>query len=192
MLLIGITGVIGSGKSTIGNILKKLGYTVYDMDIWCRKMYKDPHFLSLIKSHFPFCFYDHIFDKKLLRECVFNNLTELKKLEKLTHPYLKQKFIKTIQKHHFDQDLVFIQSALLFQMSLDKYCSDIIITTAPENIIKNRVIKRDGVDENQIQNILKKQYKNNSFSKGWIIDTNQKLTTLKVDVIKTLQRIILC
>ena len=104
MYLIGITGLIGSGKSTIGQILRELGYVVFDMDIWCRKMYFDPQFLEIIKKEFPQTFENNTFYKRKLRDFVFSNKEQLKKLESLTHPYLIKKFKQTISHFRFNKE----------------------------------------------------------------------------------------
>ena len=93
MRLIGITGRIGSGKTTIGNILRSLGYIVFDMDVWCRNMYHEQTFLKIIEKNFPYSFIKGEFHKTVLRNRVFSDQKELKKLESLTHPYLKSKLM---------------------------------------------------------------------------------------------------
>ena len=108
MYLVGITGFIGSGKTTVGNIVKDLGYIVFDMDVWCRNMYTDEKFLNIIKKNFPLTFENGIFNKKKLRNLVFSNHTELKKLENLTHPYLKNKLLKIIHQNRFNHHIFFV------------------------------------------------------------------------------------
>ncbi|MBR2299595.1 MAG: dephospho-CoA kinase [Alphaproteobacteria bacterium] len=185
MYLIGITGKIGSGKTTVGNILKKLGFVVFDMDVWCRKMYFNKEFLKIIKKNFPECFENNIFDKRKLRELVFSDENNLKKLEALTHPYLKNKLKKTIHRLRFSNDVIFIQSALLYQMGLEKYCAFVLKTYAPYEILKNRVMKRDCINQQSFENIINKQQDVLSFQRNsYIIETHKSLTILKADLIK--------
>lgn len=194
MQLIGITGYIGSGKTTIGNILQSMGYVVYDMDKWCRKMYFDTMFLKIIKHHFPFCFQNNVFNKKILRQYVFKNKEELKKLESLTHPYLIKKLKKQIYQNRFKNSLFFVETALLYQMKLDKYCTFIIQTTAPVDVMEKRVMKRDNIQKQDYLNILDKQSSFKKFDKkaDFIIDTYKTLGIIKTELINILQRIEVC
>jgi len=193
MYLIGITGLIGSGKTTVGCLLKELGFVVFDMDVWCRKMYQNPNFLYQIKQYFPKTFINNVFDKKILRDLVFSDVQQLQILESLTHPYLKNKFLNTIHQFRFNQNLFFIESALLYQMNLDRYCYDVLITKAPDCVMQQRVIKRDHIQIDQFNNIIDKQNKfiDISLSKH-IINTNQSLTKLKVDLIELVRDFYKC
>ena len=190
MYLVGITGFIGSGKTTVGHILKSLGYVVFDMDVWCRNMYKDTEFLNTIKQNFPSTFVNNIFNKKKLRNLVFSNYTELKKLESLTHPYLKNKLLKIIHHQRFNPYTFFIETALLYQMNLEKFCQSVIITEAPYDVMLNRTIIRDNIKTQDFNNIIEKQ--NIIISQNlscYKINTNKSLSVLKSDVIKILERI---
>ena len=190
MYLIGITGYIGSGKTTVGHIIKNAGYIVFNMDVWCRNMYKDAEFLNTIKQNFPSTFENDIFNKKKLRNLVFSNHTKLKKLEDLTHPYLKNKLLKIIHKERFNPYTFFVETALLYQMNLEKFCQSVIITEAPYEVILNRTIIRDNIKPQDFNNIFEKQnIKISQKLSCYKINTNKSLSVLKSDVIKILERI---
>lgn len=187
MHLIGITGFIGSGKTTVGQLLKDMGYVVFDMDVWCRKMYFEKEFLKIIKHHFPQTFEGDVFNKKKLRQIVFSDEKKLKELEGLTHPYLKSKLLKIIHRERFNSYPFFIETALLFQMGIDKYCRQVILTTAPYKVMEKRVMIRDCVSANDFKNIYNKQ-KIDLFGKSFYdINTYQSINTLKTDVIRFLE-----
>lgn len=191
MYLIGITGLIGSGKTTIGKILKSSGYVVYDMDQWCRKMYFDPKFLNIIKQNYPQSFNNNQFNKKNLRKIVFSDKEQLQKLEALTHPYLISLLKNTIHHYNKSDYIFFFESALLYQMGLDKYCTYVIQTFAPHDVMQKRVMKRDLIDEGEYLNIIDKQ---KSFEKydqkaDFMIDTNKTLGIIKKDLLNILKRI---
>ena len=194
MNLIGITGNIGSGKSETGEILRSLGFVIFDMDVWCRCMYFDPLFLEKIKQNFPYSFENGVFHKSILRQRVFSNSQELQKLESLTHPFLIQKFIKTIHRFRFSPYPVFIETALLYEMELSKYCQKVILTTAPYDVIKKRVIKRDNISSSSLDNILNNQAKSQVYEKyaDIVLDTNVSLPLLKARIIKLIKKEILC
>ena len=187
--LIGITGLIGSGKTTVGNIIQELGYIVFDMDKWCAKLYKNPKFLSVIEKNFPTSFENGIFYKKKLRNIVFSNKEALQTLEKLTHPYLKKQLLNLIHKNRFNNHLFFIETALLYQMNLDNFFNHIIITEAPYDIILKRTIKRDNITKQEFENIIKRQNVDLLKNKyAYKINTNQSLARLKTTVIQLIER----
>ena len=133
------------------------------------------------------------FNKKKLRELVFNNQKELDKLESLTHPYLKKKFLEVIHKNRFNPYVFFIESALLFKMGLDRYCSNIIITTAPYDVMEKRVIFRDKITSQDFEKIFKAQYNQIKQDDNYIIiDTDQSLNTLKANILQILNGVEIC
>ena len=192
MRLIGITGFIGSGKTTVGKIIKDLGYVVFDMDVWCRNMYKDEGFLNIIKQNFPNAFENDIFCKRKLREFVFFNHQALQKLESLTHPYLKNKLLETIHKNKLKPYLFFVETALLYQMNLEKFCDSVIITKAPFDTMLQRTIIRDNIKQKDFISIIEKQNIEVRQKKPYYeINTDQSLVNLRKDVIQTIERILL-
>ena len=119
MKIIAVTGSIGCGKTYISNIIRSIGYNVFDADKEIKKFYKNKEFLSLIKQNFPISFNNNIFNKRKLRDLVFNNKKELKKLESITHPLLKIKLKEKIRKIYKKTDLLFIDAALIYEMKWD-------------------------------------------------------------------------
>ena len=96
MKIIGITGAIGCGKTTITNILKKYGIDVFDADKEVAEIYKDEKFLALLKGTFPRIFKGDLIDKRLLRKIVFSNQKELIKLEDIIEPFIQKRFFDKI------------------------------------------------------------------------------------------------
>lgn len=189
MKLIGITGSIGCGKTTIAGLIKDLGYTVYDADIWCRGLYYQKDFLEVIKEYFPEAFFNGCFNKRELRNLVFNNNSRLKKLESLIHPFLRKKLFSTIKKHSKSDDIIFIEVALLFEMGWNKYCSSIIVADVDYEIQKQRVMNRDNISASDFDKIVKVQL-DNEYKKvlsDYVINTDKKLGVLKVELIKLIR-----
>lgn len=191
MKLIGITGSIGCGKTTIAGLIRNLGYVVFDTDKWCRILYNQKDFLEVIKINFPQTFENGIFNKRKLRNHVFNNNKELKKLEKLIHPFLKKRLKNTIKNNSKNNDLLFIDVALLFEMGWNKYCSSIIVADVDRNIQKQRVMKRDNITSDDFDKIIKVQL-DNEYKKilsDYVINTDKTLGLLKVELIELIERL---
>lgn len=189
MKLIGITGSIGCGKTTIADLIKKMGYIVFDADKWCRNLYNQKDFLDVIKQNFPHVFENGVFYKRKLRNYVFSNNKELKKLEAIIHPFLKKKLISVIKKNAKSDRLIFIEVALLFEMGWNKYCSSIIVADVDYEIQKQRVMKRDNISAQDFEKIVSVQL-NNDYKKtlsDYVIDTDKTLNMLKIELINLIE-----
>lgn len=177
MIIIGITGSIGCGKSTLARNLKKIGENVYNPDIWVKNLYMKKDFLEIIKKNFPQVFDEkNNFYKRKLREIVFNNAKELKKLEGIIHPILKERLKKIIRRNSRRENIIFLDVALLYEMNWDKYCDYVVVVDVDEKIQKNRVIERDHIKEEDFYKIVKQQMPQSEKIKraDFVINTAQK------------------
>lgn len=192
MRVIAITGSIGCGKTTIAGIIRKLGFAVYDVDKWCRRLYFNGVFLNVIYQNFPESWQNGTFNKRILRSLVFDDNTKLKKLEKLTHPFLKQKFLSLIRKAAAcGEEVVFVDVALLFEMGWEKYCTDIIVADAPYNVQKQRVMQRDNISEADFEKINSVQMSNDDriTLSDYVVNTNKSIGLLKAELAMLIEEI---
>ena len=192
MKIIGITGSIGCGKTYLAKILNSLGYCVYNPDLWVKKLYKKNYFLAVIKQNFPDVFeIDGTFNKRKLRNLVFNDNKKLKKLEALIHPFLKSKLKKIINKFALDQEFLFLDVALLLEMGWDKYCDYIILADVEESIQIKRVMQRDNIKEEDVKKIIALQTdKNIKYDiADYVIDTDLPYGINKIQLIEFLSEI---
>ncbi len=189
MRLVGITGSIGCGKTTIAGLIKDMGFAVYDADIWCRKLYYQKDFLEKIKNHFPDAFDNDKFNKRKLRNLVFDNNKQLKKLESLIHPFLKKKLFSLIRDNAKTNNLIFIEVALLYEMGWDKYCSIVMVADVEYEIQKERVMKRDNISEQDFEKIIGVQLNNNykKILSDYVVNTNKTIGKLKVELINLIE-----
>ena len=192
MKIVGITGSIGCGKTYLANIIRSLGYGVYNPDKWVRDLYKNREFLKIIEQKFPSVFQQGIFNKRNLRNLVFNNNKELEKLENIIHPFLKKKIKHFIHKYCRKTDIIFFDAALLFEKKWDIYCDYIIVADVDEKIQKQRVIKRDGINEEDFYKIIKVQIlQQEKKARGdFIINTNKPENINKTEIIKIMDEIL--
>lgn len=186
MHIVAITGSIGCGKSTLAGLVRQTGYPVFDADKWCRRLYFEKEFLAKIRANFPFVFKGEKFDKRALRNFVFANPEELKKLEKLTHPFLKHKFLNVIHHYAKSDNVIFIDVAILFEMGWDKYCTYIIVADTDRETQKQRVMTRDNVSAEDFERIVNLQMNNRDKIKkaDAVIETNRPLGVLKTQLIE--------
>lgn len=192
MKIIAITGSIGCGKTFLANIIRSLGYVVYDADKWVKYLYYRPAFLNVIKQSFPKVFdYDGSFNKRKLRNLVFNNTNELKRLEKIVHPFLKQKLLNIIHKNAEKDCVLFFDAALLIEMKWNIYCQAVILADVDKNIQKQRVMARDNVSAEDFEKIVSVQMDNEQKKKfaDVVINTDKSEALLKVELINIIEEL---
>lgn len=193
MKIIAITGSIGCGKSFLANIIRSLGYVVYDADKWVKYLYYRPAFLKVIKQNFPEVFdVNGTFNKRKLRNLVFNNNQELKRLEKLVHPFLKQKLLNVIRKNSQTNRVFFFDAALLFEMKWNIYCQSVILADVDKNIQKQRVMIRDNISAADFEKIVSVQIDNEQKKQfvNAVINTDKTENLLKVELIKIIEELV--
>lgn len=192
MKIIAITGSIGCGKTFLAKIIRKLGYVVYDADKWVKYLYYRPAFLNVIKQNFPKVFDDDgSFNKRKLRNLVFNDNTELKRLEKIIHPFLRRKLLNVIHKNAKTERVFFFDAALLFEMKWNIYCQAVILADVDKNIQKQRVMKRDNISAEDFEKIVSLQMDNEhkKMFTDVIINTNKPENLLKSELIKVIKEL---
>lgn len=160
MLKIGITGGIGSGKSTVCRIFETLGIPVFYADVVAKQvMVTDPVLIAGIKGTFGLESYtaEGRLNTKYIAQIVFNDTTELAKLNALVHPATFRAFdawLLTIPAH---APYILKEAALLFESGSYQLCDQSILVTAPRDTKLQRVVARDGVTEEQVLARMDKQ-----------------------------------
>lgn len=157
-MVIGITGGIGSGKSTLAKLVRSYGYPVYDTDMEARRLQaEDPWVILQIKKIFGEDIYQNgELNRKAVAQIVFANPTLLKKLTDIVHPAVKQDF--QVWKRKFKcEDIIFMESAVLFEGEFDILTDRIILLTASDEIRIQRVINRDNITREQVLARIKNQ-----------------------------------
>ena len=194
MKLIGITGSIGCGKTTIAKIVNRLGYPVFDVDGWVRRIYFDKGFLQVLEQNFPGTVKNGAADKRALRNLVFSDNRKLKLLESLIHPFLKENLKKIIRNNAGRDDLFFLDVALLFEMKWDKYCDFIIVADVDYEIQKQRVMKRDNVSAEDFDKINNVQIKNSEkiALADTVVNTDKSKNLLRAELIDIIRGLEAC
>jgi len=153
--IVGITGLIASGKSTLSRYLKDKGFPIFDADHEVMELYNDIIFLKDIKKIFPEAFVDNRINKNILSRSVFSNLGKKRKLEALIHPIIEKRCNEFI-RNNLSRELIFLDVPLLFEAGWDKKCDMIILVITNSKVQRDRYIKRGGKPE-LFENILRCQ-----------------------------------
>lgn len=151
-LIIGITGGIGGGKSTLSAKLRAEGYDVYDTDIRAKVLQNEhPELVRQLKALFGDTIYNaEGLDRAALARIVFGNKDLLQQLNKLVHPFVREDFNSWVVAHA-KQKLLFVESAIMFESGLSELMDKIILMTASESVRIHRVVKRDGASPEQVK-----------------------------------------
>ena len=151
-MIIGITGGIGSGKSTIAKQLRDMGYRVYDTDSEAKRLIvEDTRVRQQIEQLFGSEVYkDGIYQTALVAQRVFADHSLLAKLNAIVHPAVKADIMNRVSRLASresqvgnQKNLFFIECAILYQAGFDTLCDKVVAVTAPEEIRLARAVARD-------------------------------------------------
>ena len=186
--VIGLTGGIGSGKTTIANYFAEMGIPVYIADNASRAVMQLGHIIKEVKNVFgETVFEDGILNRAKLAEIVFNDKEKLAKLNAIIHPAVKKDFEVWLLQHK-KYEYVIYEAAILFESGRYKECDFIITVTAPEETRIDRVLKRDNTTRSQVLSRMQMQWKDEDrISKSNFVINNVNLKIAKEEVVKILK-----
>jgi dephospho-CoA kinase len=186
--IIGLTGGIGSGKTTIANYFESFGIPVYIADDEARKIMQSSEIIVAIKTVFG----DEVFENELLNreklaKIVFNETGKLEKLNKIVHPAVKKHFDQWLLQHK-KVPYVIYEAAILFESGGYKNCDLIITVTAPVESRIQRVVERDKTTRELVLKRINAQWTDEQrISKSDFIIENTAIETAKLEVVKILK-----
>ncbi len=186
--VIGLTGGIGSGKTTIANYFKEKGVPVYIADDAARAVMQSQAVIEKVKEVFgESLFENNVLNRAKLAEIVFNDADKLAKLNAIVHPAVKEDFQSWILQHK-NEEYVIYEAAILFESGRYKDCDYIILVTAPEEVRIERVLKRDNTTREQVLSRMQMQWKDEDrILKSNFIINNVNLKIAKEEVVKILK-----
>jgi dephospho-CoA kinase len=186
-MIIGITGGIGSGKSTVVKIFSEFKDTaVYIADDEAKKlMHSSPDIKNKLISEFGKEVYikDQL-NRPYLASIVFKNKIKLNILNAIVHPIVNNHFQEFILKNANKQYIIY-ENAILFENGSNIFCDKIITVTAPENIRIKRVLERDNTTVPTVKNRIKNQWSEikKTLQSNYKID-NLTLTNTKKEILR--------
>jgi dephospho-CoA kinase len=162
ILLLGVTGGIASGKTTVSNMLKDLSAHTIDFDMLARYVVEPgKQALREIIAYFgeDVLLKDGHLDRKKLGGIVFKDEEKRKKLEGITHPYILEEFTRRVSEIAKKNPYAIIQAVipLLFEVNLQHLVHKILVVYVPKERQIERLIARDRITKDEAANILKAQ-----------------------------------
>ena len=157
MKKIGITGGIGSGKTYVASVFQSLGIPIFYADIKSKKlMTSSEKLIKLLKEEFGNDIYkDSDLNKEKLASIVFSNSNKLQKLNSLVHPIVKEEFNNWCKEQ--TSPYVIKEAAILFESNSYLGLDAVICVSAPLELRKTRLLKRDNYTEKEINNRIENQ-----------------------------------
>jgi len=193
MIIIGLTGSIGMGKSETAKMFAAHNIPIFDADAIVRAAQaKNGESLSLIAEAFQGVVVDGELDRAALGKQVFGDKTALKKLENIMHPVVdreRKNFFENAEKNN--AKFVVLDMPLLFETGGEKGCDFTVVVSAPKEVQKARVLARPDMTEDKFEDIIARQMPSveKRIRADFIIETDKGLDAASNDVSAILKKL---
>jgi len=158
MIKVGITGNMGSGKSTVAKIFSVLKIPVYHADDEAKKFLDTPEVMARLQATFGSSVVkDNRVDRKALAGIVFNDDQKLKELNNIIHPLVKEDYHRWCENHK-DFPYTLQEAAILVESGFYRLMDKVIVVSAPEDVRISRIIERDGATRQEVLSRMQNQY----------------------------------
>ncbi|WP_455474148.1 dephospho-CoA kinase [Bartonella sp. B30(2025)] len=193
MKIIGLTGSIAMGKSTVADFFKQAGISVFSADDVVHQLYDIESILSFIGKTFPHVVENGKVNRLKLSQILINDSKKLQILEKIIHPFVRRKekeFINTARRQ--GKKLVVLEIPLLFETNGENRVDSVIVVSAPPAIQKKRAMMRPNMDEKKFEFINAKQMpdKKKRERADFIIDTGKNLENTRQQVFSIIENLL--
>ena len=150
-LIVGITGGIGSGKSTVARFLRAQGYKVYDTDKEAKRIQNENADVrnATIQLFGTQAYNDNIMNRAFVSERVFEDKNLLLELNEIVHPAVKDDFVEWLKINNMDT-ILFVESAILFESGFNLLVDKVLLISASKETRIYRVMHRDKISREDV------------------------------------------
>ena len=186
MIILGLTGSIGMGKSTTAKMFAEAGVPVSDADRMVHALYAGaavPH----IEKAFPGTVSDGVVDRDKLAAAVLGDPARLRELEAIVHPLVRAETDTFVERHRqAEAPLIVLDIPLLFETGGMDRVDRILVVTAPADVQRERVLSRPGMTEEKFEAILAKQVPDAEKRRraDFVIDTSRGMDAARENVLR--------
>ena len=191
--IIGLTGGIGSGKTTVARFIEEMGYPIYNSDTRAKDLVNESDDLKaaiirLLGSQA----YDEngLYDRKYVGSVVFSNDELLKQLNAIIHPAVNKDFHDWVKRQ--SREIIFKETALLFELKLNLQCDKSLLVTADESIRIKRVMDRDSKTYREVEKVIDNQMPERKKIRlaDYVIENNSDMQHLRLSTEKIMTSLI--
>ena len=192
MLILGLTGSIGMGKSTTAGLFAEAGVPVYDADATVHKIYEGEA-VPAIEAAFPSATVGGKVDRARLSAKVVHDPAAMKRLEQIVHPMLRayhQKFLDDAEQS--GAPVAVVDVPLLFETGGEKRVDAVVVVTTSPEIQRQRILERDNMTEEKLDAILARQMPDAEKRKraDFVVDTSHGLDPVRAQIRDILERVV--
>ncbi|MDX8566951.1 dephospho-CoA kinase [Elizabethkingia sp. HX XZB] len=191
--IIGLTGGIGSGKTTVARFIEEMGYPVYNSDTRAKDLVNESDDLkaAIIQLLGPEAYDENgLYDRKYVGSVVFSNDELLKQLNAIIHPAVNRDFHDWVKRQ--SREVIFKETALLFELKLNLQCDKSLLVTADESIRIKRVMDRDSKTYREVEKVIDNQMPERKKIRlaDYVIENNSDMQHLRLSTEKIMASLI--
>lgn len=188
--VVAITGGIATGKSTLVRLLREAGFQVWVADEEVDLLYRKKAVIDEVAKRFPEVCIEGIIDRKSLGKLIFSDEKARKDLEAIIHPFVYEALDEWIKEHQ-DEKFVFADIPLLYETNREKCFDEVIVITVPLEINVQRLMARDGIDEQYAMQKIHSQMplEEKAVKGNYVIDNAGSIVDTAHQLNKILQKI---
>jgi len=198
-MIVGLTGGIGTGKSTVSRKLRERGYPVIDLDVISREVIEYPEVIDELVRNFGNEILENqnntsgkkSISRNKLRQTVFKEEKKVSVLNSIMHPPIVEEMRRQIEELRKSYKTVFVEVQLLFEAKLEKEFDIIVLVYADKKTQLERVLKRDGRSEGEVQQIINAQMDMTEKRRlsNYIIENNGNSEILDLEIEKFIKKL---
>jgi dephospho-coA kinase len=198
-MIVGLTGGIGTGKSTVSRKLRERGYPVIDLDVISREVIEYPEVIDELVRNFGNEILENqnntsgkkSISRNKLRQTVFKEEKKVSVLNSIMHPPIVEEMRRQIEELRKSYKTVFVEVQLLFEAKLEKEFDIIVLVYADKKTQLERVLKRDGRSEGEVQQIINAQMDMTEKRRmsNYIIENNGNSEMLDLEIEKFIKKL---
>ena len=197
-MVIGLTGGIGTGKSTVSQILQRKGYKVIDLDVISREVIKFPKVVEKIVENFgrevleSDDFWKYNISREKLGKIIFGNKKKRLILNSIMHPEILRAMREKILEYKKESKIVFVEIQLLFEVQWEKEFDYILLVSAEKDTQVKRILNRDRRSEEEALNIINSQMSLDEKKKrsDYIIENDGNIQDLERKIDEFLKKVV--
>lgn len=191
MIIVGLTGSIGMGKSTAAKMFEQAGVPVYDADDTVHRLYAG-RASPLIEQAFPGTVINGIVNREKLGQAVLDNPEAMKKLESIVHPLVHEEESLFLERARRNKEpLVVLDIPLLFEVGGKDRVDRIVVVSAPADVQRKRVLARENMTVEKFESILSRQMSDSEkrAKADFIIDSHVSFAAMRQQIDKIIAQL---